>query len=70
MKYDETFSNEKAFSSSPFTGLTKREHFALEIFRGMTILRGGNEDSSPIELIRSSVVFADLLIKELNKETK
>ena len=48
-------------------GLTKREHFAIQIMTGMTSSLAGLETGEITEAVSWSVWAADELIKALNK---
>lgn len=48
-------------------GLTKREHFAIQIMTGMTSNLAGLESKEITDAVAWSVWAADALIRELNK---
>jgi hypothetical protein len=66
------YEQDRGFLDDKFQGLTKREHFALELTKAVVtgVIKGSGKDDSgwmPQHFAKEGLMLADVLIEELNK---
>lgn len=62
----ETKPNDQAFADEMNSGLTKREYFAIEIFKAK--ITYGRHLGYAEDTAKTAIAFADILIKKLNQK--